>query len=802
MDRRYALPLRLVALPLLATACVESSWTVCADGQVCPPGRLCDDSSGTCADEQCLGKDDGTACGPGASFCRAGVCGDSCGDGIANGTDQCDGSDLGGWTCESQGIDHYHGNVACLADCTIDSSGCSGVCGDGIHDTGFERCEPATFDPLEGETCFSHGFDAGRLGCASDCKGLSEDPCMRFGWILEHPAAGGAGTDAMRDIWGTSDELFVLLAPGGVRSRVQGWAPVGDGGASIEGRALWARSSADIWVVDEEGDGFLHGDGTTWVDEASPVRGLNEIWGSSSSPDIFAVGDRGAVVHFDGTGWEAQRTPEPASDLRAIWGNAGDDVYAAGEGGSLLHYDGSEWSAVDSETTETLIGVWASSTGTIWTISDTAVRRLEGGQWSLLLALDGETGGPGWVPGRDWISGTGSSDVWISAGTPGKVRRYDGTRWSTVLADDIQGAQPLWVDRPKASSAAPQVAVGFQYGSGHGAVGLWYGAGVGPRLDDGLGNWSDVWALDQDTWFAGGADAETFGHGLTLDSNGEISVFALPIVSVTGFSPDRVYAADQGGTIWRWDGGSWSEDRAADPGTTAIDLWTSGSSDLYALVNDDAGQGPSRILRSDGHGWAELPAPDACGAASVDAGWATSPEDIFVAGIDILAHFDGTAWSCFDDDKETNFFRTIWGSGPDDVWVEEMPLFSGPEVMHHWNGTGWTTESIDIEGDALSFGGLVGTARDDVFLGDAAHYDGRAWLPLHPAALGGGPVFALPSRLFTKGVDGDGLGQFIRTRFWNQRAHEVGCSDGVDDDGDGLTDQDDPDCANARRREP
>jgi hypothetical protein len=43
------------------------------------------------------------------------------------------------------------------------------------------------------------------------------------------------------------------------------------------------------------------------------------------------------------------------------------------------------------------------------------------------------------------------------------------------------------------------------------------------------------------------------------------------------------------------------------------------------------------------------------------------------------------------------------------------------------------------------------------------------------------------------------VGQFVRTRFWNGRAREGGCADGVDDDGDGLADRDDPDCGGARR---
>lgn len=47
-----------------------------------------------------------------------------CGDGAREGDEQCDGDDLGGATCDSQGLPQ--GELACKGDCTLDSSGCTG----------------------------------------------------------------------------------------------------------------------------------------------------------------------------------------------------------------------------------------------------------------------------------------------------------------------------------------------------------------------------------------------------------------------------------------------------------------------------------------------------------------------------------------------------------------------------------------------------------------------------------------------------------------------------------------------------
>ncbi len=798
--------LLILAVPLCAGACVESGWTVCSDGRLCEPGLTCDVGNGTCADEECLGKGEGAPCAGGGSTCQAGRCRDSCGDGIANGNDQCDRADLGGWTCASEGIDRYRGDVVCGADCMIDSSGCSGYCGDGALDRTFERCDPTDFGPSDGDSCFSQGFDAGRRGCAADCKGLSADPCMRFGWVAEHPVADSKDPDSLQDIWGTSDDLFILVSPGGVRSRVQAWAPVGATGDSIQGRALWASSYTDIWVVNSAGDGFFQWDGTTWREVSSPSGGLNEIWGSAST-DVFAVGDLGALVHFDGVEWRPEDAPT-TRDLRAIWGNGPDDVYAAGEGGGLVHRDASGWSGIESGTTEDLIGVWASSPTEIWTLSDTSVRRFDGDAWIPSLDLDAESGGAGPISGRGWISGTGPSDIWISAGNPGTVRRYDGTRWWTLLGDeivgptlpllgaDLYGAQPLWVERPSARTSAPQVAVGFEYGSGHGAVNLWYGAGTGAKLA-GLDQWNDVWALDPDTWIAVG---EVFPFGIALHSDGSTDSFEHAVLSVTGFDADHAYAIDAAGSIFGWNGTSWSPTPDTGLGP-ARDLWTSGSSDLYALVDEPPVEDAQRVVRFDGNSWTPLPALESCGLF-IWTGWASSPDDVFVVGLDVLAHFDGFRWSCFDDESESSDFTSVWGSGPGDVWVVESPTLGQPERLHHWNGAEWTTEPLDLERESgLSPAGLlIGTAPDDIFLDNVAHYDGRLWSPLRPAAMQGRPVFALPSRLFmVDTLEGEGLGQFIRTRSWNQRDHELDCADGVDDDADGLTDRDDPDCASESR---
>ena len=48
-----------------------------------------------------------------------------CGNGVIEGTEACDGLDLGGQTCLTLGFDG--GSLVCAGDCNFDTSGCSGI---------------------------------------------------------------------------------------------------------------------------------------------------------------------------------------------------------------------------------------------------------------------------------------------------------------------------------------------------------------------------------------------------------------------------------------------------------------------------------------------------------------------------------------------------------------------------------------------------------------------------------------------------------------------------------------------------
>ena len=107
-----------------------------------------------------------TGCAYDLTTCQARAS-STCGDGIVDPLEQCDGADLGGATC--RGLGFLGGDLLCTANCAFDTSVCTrsaaSTCGDGFVDV-VEQCDGAS---LGGQTCVSLGFASGNLGCTQTC---------------------------------------------------------------------------------------------------------------------------------------------------------------------------------------------------------------------------------------------------------------------------------------------------------------------------------------------------------------------------------------------------------------------------------------------------------------------------------------------------------------------------------------------------------------------------------------------------------------------------------------------------------
>lgn len=127
-------------------------------------------------------------------------CGSSCGNDVLNPAEQCDGTDLGGATCESLGF--VIGDLACNANCTFDMSDCSSE--RSFPATGQASCWNAVGAPCTCGTVGCTGQDgdiqagAARNFILDDANGVIYDLATGLTWEAKDDNNAGGG--ALHDV--------------------------------------------------------------------------------------------------------------------------------------------------------------------------------------------------------------------------------------------------------------------------------------------------------------------------------------------------------------------------------------------------------------------------------------------------------------------------------------------------------------------------------------------------------------------------------------------------------------------------
>ena len=275
-----------------------------------------------------------------------------------------------------------------------------------------------------------------------------------------------------------------------------------------------------LLVVPERGEAEVSG---TWSAMTSGTTNqLLGVWGSSAT-DVFAVGDTGAILHYDGSAWGTM-TSGSTSQLFDIWGNSGTDVFAVGDVGTILHYDGSAWSTMTSGTTEVLRAVWGNSGTDVFAVGDVGtILHYDGSAWSTMTSVSTSL--------LCGVRGNSATDV-FAVGVGGTILHYDGSAWSSMTSGTTNQLLSVW-----GSSATDVFAVGM------GGTILYYNGAA----------WSSM---------TGGTTNQLF--------------------SVWGSSATDVFAVGMGGTILHYDASAWS---TMSSGTTQAlwRVWGSSATDAFAV---------------------------------------------------------------------------------------------------------------------------------------------------------------------------------------------------------------------------
>jgi hypothetical protein len=184
---------------------------------------------------------------------------------------------------------------------------------------------------------------------------------------------------------------------------------------------IGGSSENDVYAVGDYGS-VMHYDGDSW----SPLPGftnarLTAVWAWSHDNVIVTTSSRN-VYRYEGVKWELAAGPL-AVIAEDIWGFEGGQAVGVGSGG-MVNFDGDEWR--DYGLRAHLYGVWGSSPHDVWAVGPGTMLHFDGQNW---IVRDFEVGIPSFLD----VLGFGPRDVYVISHN--SMYRYDGFQWRLVLTD-------------------------------------------------------------------------------------------------------------------------------------------------------------------------------------------------------------------------------------------------------------------------------------------------------------------------------------------------------------------------------
>ena len=342
-----------------------------------------------------------------------------------------------------------------------------------------------------------------------------------------------------------------------------------------------------------------------------------------SSDDVWAVGNSGVILHFDGQSWKRSESGT-TSDLLSVWARSKTEVYVAagvnlGPGTSgIYRYDGTSWSKMNTSTftfplsSSEVNAVWGTGTNILYAVTNSStVYRFDGTSWTTIPYT---TLGIRNVTLLSGIAGTGPNDV-IVYGDDQSLSRWNGSTWtasalppylaSVVALSPTSAYGVTNQGKLYKSTGARFNEVTTATGLGtSGILGLWGTAdnnlltsgpqGLLYRFDGSKFSSLDTGAKDvynynaihgasaTDVWAVGRRGVLARYNGTTAKvSRGNL--FSGDFISVWGSGPNDVFFLTDKQTVVHYDGVSFSESQAvvSGAGVDAFTIAGSGPTDVW-----------------------------------------------------------------------------------------------------------------------------------------------------------------------------------------------------------------------------
>lgn len=145
--------------------------------------------------------------------------------------------------------------------------------------------------------------------------------------------------------------------------------------------AIWGDQLGNAVVTGADGTIYLRRrDGGWMASDSGQGRALRDVW-ASGPDDIWAVGDRGTILHYDGNRWTPEEVPT-LENLAVVWGSADGRVFAAGWFGTILILENGSWRATPSRMSGRVVALHGNRSGATCAASAAGdLNRFDGSAW-------------------------------------------------------------------------------------------------------------------------------------------------------------------------------------------------------------------------------------------------------------------------------------------------------------------------------------------------------------------------------------------------------------------------------------
>ena len=319
---------------------------------------------------------------------------------------------------------------ACARRDAVVPSACGPDCG---------GCCDASGQCVEGNTAQACGLDG--IACLQCEAGCFDGQCV--GGTGGGGAGGGGGSAGGAGGGGEEADAGVDLCP------PDGWcseSPADDGTRLTPRhlRGVFAVSALDVWAVGDQGTA-LHYDGKAWASRPPPAAddlfavfgfGPNDVWACGGSG--WPTGPVGVVFHWDGARWS--ESLRGTQRLEALWGAAPNDLWAVGTGGEQRHWDGAQWTAAPKVTAEAITALHGVAPNKVWAAGSSGlVMAYDGSAWSVVPNSESSGFAAVWA--------FSPVQVWVMGGN-GVAQVFDGTNWKPVNLGAANTILGFWGQSP------------------------------------------------------------------------------------------------------------------------------------------------------------------------------------------------------------------------------------------------------------------------------------------------------------------------------------------------------------------